>query len=132
LSTETSCWLFIAAQHTHAEGSFYHYTSPRLLREGKSDIEDITNQFNKLFAKIQAARLTDALAMHKRLQEAEGKTAEAEEKVASTSRALATTVGELERVTSDLEAQERLIEHQNAQLEQFKAMLGGSLFQGST
>ncbi|KAJ7065151.1 hypothetical protein B0H15DRAFT_794581, partial [Mycena belliarum] len=105
----TSCWLFLTAQHTHANEPFYHYSSPRLLRDGKAEIEQLTNGFHKLFAALLAARKKEAKALHLQLQEAQ-------EKNASTSR-------ELEQAKSDAETQRQLNAEKDRLLEEYKTLL---------
>jgi hypothetical protein len=57
------------AQHIHTKEPFYHYTSPCLLWDSKSDVETVTNTFNKLFSSLLAAQQKDASLMHKQLEE---------------------------------------------------------------
>ncbi|KAJ7781849.1 hypothetical protein DFH07DRAFT_949542 [Mycena maculata] len=71
LSNETGCWLYFTAQHMFATEPFFHYTSSRLLKEGKKDIEQITNHFNRLFLTLIAARNEDTKEMHKKLLSAQ-------------------------------------------------------------
>ncbi|KAF8870062.1 hypothetical protein BD779DRAFT_1412600, partial [Infundibulicybe gibba] len=70
---QTGCWLFITGQHTTARAPFIHYSSPRLIREGEEDIEDIINEFNQMFAKLLASRRHDAQEMHGKLLESQRK-----------------------------------------------------------
>ncbi|KAJ7233196.1 hypothetical protein C8J57DRAFT_1250066 [Mycena rebaudengoi] len=109
LSNETSCWLFVTAQHINATGPFMHYSSPRILRDGKIDMEEITNKFNKLFHTLIAARNEEARMMSKKLQLAE-------ESHASTSR-------ELEEVRKEAEGQQRKMQEQQEIIENYKRML---------
>ncbi|KAK7053861.1 hypothetical protein R3P38DRAFT_2761573 [Favolaschia claudopus] len=46
----------IIEKHVHARKPFYHYSSPRLLRDCAEDMETITNTFNTLFHDLKAAR----------------------------------------------------------------------------
>ncbi|KAJ7755080.1 hypothetical protein DFH07DRAFT_690873, partial [Mycena maculata] len=62
LATETSCWLSFSAQHINTNEGFFHYTSPRLLRDGKKDMEDIASNLN-----LMKGRQNDALALTKQL-----------------------------------------------------------------
>ncbi|KAF8869959.1 hypothetical protein BD779DRAFT_1416544, partial [Infundibulicybe gibba] len=73
---ETGCWLFFTAQHVNARAPFFHYSSPRILREGREDIESIINQFSRIFTKLLAARRHDAQEMHVKLVEAQTKEAQ--------------------------------------------------------
>ncbi|KAJ7704644.1 hypothetical protein B0H14DRAFT_2548090 [Mycena olivaceomarginata] len=109
LAQETGCWLFFTAQHTHAKEPFYHYTSPRLLRDSKSDVETVTNTFNKLFASLLAARQKDASLMHKQLEEVQAAQA-------SSSRAL-------EEALNERELAQNKLEDANKRLEEYKALL---------
>ncbi|KAJ7241835.1 hypothetical protein C8J57DRAFT_1192477 [Mycena rebaudengoi] len=108
LSNETSCWLFVTTQHINATGPFMHYSSPRILRDGKIDME-ITNKFNKLFHALIAARNEEARMMSKKLQLAE-------ESHVSTSR-------ELEEVRKEAEGQQRKMQEQQEIIENYKRML---------
>ncbi|KAJ7039478.1 hypothetical protein C8F04DRAFT_922409, partial [Mycena alexandri] len=67
LAQETSSWIFFAAQHVNANDAFLHYTSPRLLRDSKDDVEEITNHFNRVFLDLKNARQKDALELSKKL-----------------------------------------------------------------
>ncbi|KAF8881980.1 hypothetical protein BD779DRAFT_1428775, partial [Infundibulicybe gibba] len=78
---ETGCWLFIAAQHTTPKAPFIHYSSPRLVRESKKDMEHIINQFNQIFANLLAARRYDAREIHGKLLNAQEKQAETEQRL---------------------------------------------------
>ncbi|KAF9521593.1 hypothetical protein CPB83DRAFT_753114, partial [Crepidotus variabilis] len=49
---ETSCWLFVGAQHAAASGGTIHYASPRLCREGGSEINDLATQFLQVIKDI--------------------------------------------------------------------------------
>ncbi|KAJ7865212.1 hypothetical protein B0H13DRAFT_1533678, partial [Mycena leptocephala] len=67
LSIETGCWLHFSAQHMFATEPFLHYASPRILKEAKKDVEQITNHFNRTFLALIAARNEDSKSMHKKL-----------------------------------------------------------------
>ncbi|KAJ7787132.1 hypothetical protein B0H13DRAFT_2299186 [Mycena leptocephala] len=67
LSNETGCWLHFSAQHMFATEPFLHYASPRILKEAKQDVEQITNHFNRTFLTLIAARNADTKEMHKKL-----------------------------------------------------------------
>ncbi|KAJ6477492.1 hypothetical protein DFH09DRAFT_1108600 [Mycena vulgaris] len=116
LAQETSCWLFFTAQHVNANEPFLHYSSPRLLRDGKSDIEDITNEFNKLFISLSAARQREAFEMSKKLQDAEAKHA-------STSKILESTTQDLEVARSEGEEQKKRLEEQEVLIAAYKSLL---------
>ncbi|KAK7030575.1 hypothetical protein R3P38DRAFT_2774895 [Favolaschia claudopus] len=109
LAEETSCWLFIAAQHPNATEPFYHYSSPKLIRDAKTDVEDITNLFNTLFTNLKTARQQDTLDLTKKLHDIE-------ENFASTSQHLTDTLNEVAE-------HEKRIAEQEEQLNQYKALL---------
>ncbi|KAJ7303755.1 hypothetical protein DFH08DRAFT_612683, partial [Mycena albidolilacea] len=67
LSSETGCWLHFSAQYMFATEPFLHYASPRILKEAKQDVEQITNYFNRTFLTLIAAPNTDTKEMHKKL-----------------------------------------------------------------
>ncbi|KAK7055926.1 hypothetical protein R3P38DRAFT_3566036 [Favolaschia claudopus] len=97
LAQETGCWLFFTAQHPYAKEPFYHFASSRLLRDSKTDVETIINQFNKIFASLLAGRQRDAASMHKKLQEAlaaQASSSKALENVAEEKEALAVELAE--------------------------------------
>ncbi|KAF9541869.1 hypothetical protein CPC08DRAFT_650441, partial [Agrocybe pediades] len=66
---KTGCWLFIGAQHPGAVGSSLHYSSPRLLRDGRQAHEDIVNDFDGLMSDLVAARRADALQLRSQLRQ---------------------------------------------------------------
>ncbi|KAJ7749781.1 hypothetical protein B0H14DRAFT_3603453, partial [Mycena olivaceomarginata] len=66
LSNETGCWLHFSAQHMFATEPFLHYASPRILKEAKQDVEQITNHFNRTFLTLIAARNADTKDIHKK------------------------------------------------------------------
>lgn len=109
----------MTAHHANAKEPFYHYSSPRLLRDGRSDVEEITNTFNKLFLSLVAARNAEAAVLNQRLLESQ-------EQQASTSRELATTTEALERAQNDVESNRQLMEQKDAEIAAYKALLAGS------
>ncbi|KAJ7849342.1 hypothetical protein B0H13DRAFT_1869607 [Mycena leptocephala] len=113
LAQETSCWLFFSAQHINANEAFLHYSSPRLVKEGRKEVEDLTNDFNKLYINLMAARQRNAAEMSKKLQAAE-------EKQASTSKALDEAAQELETARKDAAEEKKRLEEQ---IEYYKTLL---------
>ncbi|KAJ7739669.1 hypothetical protein DFH07DRAFT_778655 [Mycena maculata] len=122
LATETSCWLSFSAQHINANEAFFHYTSPRLLRDGKKDMEDIASNLNLLFFNLMKGRQNDALALTKRL--------------ATTTQELETTSQVLQEATKELDDTRNAMEQSRlnaeiqkanleAQLEVYKKLLAG-------
>ncbi|KAJ7617487.1 hypothetical protein DFH06DRAFT_945293, partial [Mycena polygramma] len=81
VSHETGCWLYFASQHVSARDPFLHYASPRIRREGRAEVQDITNQFNGLFLSLIAARNQDSKELHKKLQIAAAKEAVVEKEL---------------------------------------------------
>jgi hypothetical protein len=67
LSYETGCWLFIGAQHPHANKPFVHYSSDRLCREASQEITEFASKFSVLCASLVASWRQDALAMAQQL-----------------------------------------------------------------
>jgi hydroxyethylthiazole kinase-like sugar kinase family protein len=113
LAQETSCWLFFSAQHINANEAFLHYSSPRLVKEERKEVEDLTNDFNKLYINLMAARQRNAAEMSKKLQAAE-------EKQASTSKALDEAAQELETARKDAAEEKKRLEEQ---IEYYKTLL---------
>ncbi|KAF7327471.1 hypothetical protein MKEN_00325500 [Mycena kentingensis (nom. inval.)] len=108
-ATETGCWLQISAQHPFASGAFIHYSSPRLRKEGKSDIVRLTNEFQTMYSGLMAARHRESRDMYGRMVAAETTEKEAREAL-SASRA------------AEREATDRLREREN-ELELLKNQL---------
>ncbi|KAJ7693705.1 hypothetical protein B0H17DRAFT_862983, partial [Mycena rosella] len=79
---ETGCYLFFTAQHVAAKDPFVHYSSPRIRREGKPEVEDITNQFNRLFLSLIAARNQTTKGLHQKLLVAQEKEAQVKKDLA--------------------------------------------------
>ena len=50
-----------------ARTPFIHYSSPRFRREGRQDLERITNEFSAMYTKLVAARRQDARELHSKL-----------------------------------------------------------------
>lgn len=73
VSTATSCWLFIGAQHVAATAPTLHYTSPRLREEAPEFAEEQINMFNNQMSLLLRARRSDAVAVAADLLAAEEK-----------------------------------------------------------
>jgi len=67
LSDETRSWIFIGAQHPHANRPFLHYSSERLLREAPKQASQIAGTFNTLCTNLVASRRQDTLALAQQL-----------------------------------------------------------------
>jgi hypothetical protein len=67
LSHETGCWLFIGAQHPHANKPFVHYSSDRIRHEASQQVTEVASKFSVLCASLVASRRQDALAMAQKL-----------------------------------------------------------------
>ncbi|KAJ6625543.1 hypothetical protein B0H10DRAFT_1782992, partial [Mycena sp. CBHHK59/15] len=111
LSNETSCWLFITAQHVNALQPFMHYSSPRILWDAQEDVEEITNRFNRLFRDLLAVRQKEAHDLHKKLRLADARNSATEEALQSTSRELENLNRELEELRKTAEEQHRMLEN---------------------
>jgi predicted short-subunit dehydrogenase-like oxidoreductase (DUF2520 family) len=94
-STETSCWLIVAAQHPNASAPFIHWESPRIRRDAKDDAKDIIKRFNMTITSLMNARRQDALEMGKALAEAQKRGEDAEVEAESSRQALKKQESEL-------------------------------------
>ena len=70
----------MAAQHPAAIKPNLHYTSPRLRRDAKTQVNDITNQFHGLLSGLQRAQFQTALDLQIRLDQAEKEAAAANQR----------------------------------------------------
>ncbi|KDR65666.1 hypothetical protein GALMADRAFT_30715, partial [Galerina marginata CBS 339.88] len=71
LAATTGCWLFIGAQHPSGAGSTIHYTSPRLLRDAPSRVEDLANDMHQLMTDLLQSRRSDALTLSLQLKKSQ-------------------------------------------------------------
>lgn len=110
MAYETNSWVFLAAQHPHAIGEFIHFTSPRLLRDAKSDMEELVNDLNATFTGLMNARRKNALDMGRALAKAQ--------QVASTAKA------EASAMRRELEAHHAELAVKEAELAQYRMRLG--------
>jgi exonuclease VII large subunit len=108
--------MFFTAQHVNAQEPYLHYASKRLLRDSKTEVEEITNRFNKLFANLITARQQDALEMNKKLQDAL-------DQQVSTSRELELVRSEAQSLREEADLQQARNEEQLKQIEEYKALL---------
>ncbi|KAF9531638.1 hypothetical protein CPB83DRAFT_751306, partial [Crepidotus variabilis] len=53
---ETSCYLFVGAQHSAANKPPIHYASPRLRKEGGSVTNDLATQFLQVIKQLIDSR----------------------------------------------------------------------------
>ncbi|KAK7059855.1 hypothetical protein R3P38DRAFT_3252100 [Favolaschia claudopus] len=123
MSNETGCWLYFTAQHLFAHAPFLHYASPRLLKEGKKDTEQLTNHFNKLFATLIALRNEESKDMHKRLLSAEDDKKAATEALAAAQDSEREAVQRAQSSEQQVEAQREELEAHQLQIEALKAQL---------
>ncbi|KAJ6611688.1 hypothetical protein B0H10DRAFT_1918575 [Mycena sp. CBHHK59/15] len=123
LSNETGCWLYFSAQHIFATEPFFHYASPRILKEGKKDVEQITNHFNRLFLTLIAARNEDSKEMHKKLLLVQENEKVAKEALIASQTAEQDAVRRAENSQRQLELQMQEMEAQRCELEMWKAKL---------
>ncbi|KAJ7029207.1 hypothetical protein C8F04DRAFT_1265087 [Mycena alexandri] len=123
VSHETGCWLYFTAQHTSAREPFLHFASPRIRREAKAEVEDITNRFNRLFLSLIAARNQETKELHKKLLAAMEKGAQVEKDLADARDAERTAIIEAEASKNELAFRDAEIAKANAELEFYKAKL---------
>lgn len=69
LSAQTSCWLFIRAQHPNASGETLHFASARLQRDAP-DIGDIASQFCSQITHAKEVRRRNTIEVTKKLAQA--------------------------------------------------------------
>lgn len=106
-----------------ATDPFLHYSSPRLLKEGKKDIEQITNHFNRLFLTLIAARNEDSKEMHRKLLAVEEKEKAANHALSASQNAQREAMVQAETSKRQVELQEQELEAQRLELEMYKAQL---------
>jgi hypothetical protein len=106
-----------------ARGAFLHYTSPRFLREAKSDAEQITNHFNRAFASLIAARNQESKEMHKRLMLVQEEKQAADNALAVAKEAVRNAARDAEGVRRERDLQAEEIEAQRLELQALKAKL---------
>ncbi|KAK7030570.1 hypothetical protein R3P38DRAFT_2774890 [Favolaschia claudopus] len=123
LSNETGCWLYFSTQHVFAQKPFLHYTSPRLLKEGKKDAEQITNHFNKLYASLIACRNEDSKQLHKRLVSAEEEKKAATDALAAARSAEQVAIQQAESSQQQLDFQSEELAAHRLELEALRAQL---------
>ncbi|KAJ6536761.1 hypothetical protein DFH09DRAFT_931165, partial [Mycena vulgaris] len=123
VSQETGCWLFFSAQHMFAKVPFLHYASPRIRKEGRKEVEEITNHFNRLFLSLIAARNQDSKEMHKKLLDAQAKEASAQRQLEEARAVQEETAIQAASVQRALELQEAQMQATKAKLEMYKAKL---------
>ncbi|KAJ7657000.1 hypothetical protein DFH06DRAFT_991398, partial [Mycena polygramma] len=112
----TSCYIFLAAHHANAKEPFLHYTSPRLVRDAKSQMEEVTNTFNTMFIDLKTARHKDATELTRKLRIVENQQA-------STSRDLVAATQDLEDARTNAAEQQKKIDEQEELLNRYKALL---------
>ena len=64
---ETSCYLFLGAQHTTARNPAVSYASPRLVQEFQRGADEIANLFNETSSRLIKARRKDVLVCEEQL-----------------------------------------------------------------
>jgi hypothetical protein len=87
--------LFVAAQQPNSASQFIHYTSPRLRRDAKTDMQHIINQFGILINGLTNARRREALELGKALAQATEAAEAAEAEAQATRQALAQQTTEM-------------------------------------
>ncbi|KAJ3562490.1 hypothetical protein NP233_g9535 [Leucocoprinus birnbaumii] len=73
LAHQTGCWIYLAAQHTTAVNPFVHYVSPRLKREGASQLNQIHAQVSKLMRSLIESRRAAVTEKNMELEETQAK-----------------------------------------------------------
>ncbi|KIK55263.1 hypothetical protein GYMLUDRAFT_141835, partial [Collybiopsis luxurians FD-317 M1] len=63
LGKETSCWLYLAAQHPNAHESFTNYTSRWLTIDWIPTLDEVHNHSNKLFISLQRSCQSNAAVL---------------------------------------------------------------------
>ncbi|KAJ7229017.1 hypothetical protein GGX14DRAFT_385318 [Mycena pura] len=120
LSVETGCWLQFSAQHMFANAPFLHYASPRILKEAKQDVEQITNHLNRVYLNLIAARNAESREMHKKLIAAEMREKDAQEALVASQLAQQQAAEEAEIAQKKLEHE---LETQRLELDVWRAQL---------
>jgi hypothetical protein len=93
---KTGCWLFIGAQHANAVGGALHYASPRLIKDGCQDTNDIASQFLQLIKHVSESRKIDVLELQGQLQKSQQEMAEMKESQDFTEAKLQAALKEME------------------------------------
>jgi hypothetical protein len=104
LSLETGCWLYISGQHATANLGFANYASPRLRREGKSQLIDIQNSFNAIFSSLLESRRLEAVQLSLQAQKAKEELQEAEAELATQAGLISEKDAYIAHLQSQLEA----------------------------
>lgn len=71
MSTQTSAWIFIGAQHPSSRKAFVHYASDKLRDDAMEDSIKLTNHFADLTTKLNQISGANALAAQNKLRETE-------------------------------------------------------------
>ncbi|KAL0947181.1 hypothetical protein HGRIS_013305 [Hohenbuehelia grisea] len=64
LGLETGCWIYLAAQHQHAQGPMISFATQRLRLEAHQQLTEYSNNFNRLMASLVMSRRQDAAQSH--------------------------------------------------------------------
>ena len=112
ISLKTGCWLFIGAQHANGVGAALHYASPRLIKDGRQETNELASQFLQLIKDVSDSRKIDVLELQTQLRKSQHEMATMEESRISTEAKLQAALKELE----SMRAQEHI--------EQYRASLG--------
>jgi hypothetical protein len=102
---------------------FLHYASPRILKEAKQDVEQITNHFNRTFLTLIAARNADTKDMHKKLLAVQENEKAAKEALEASQSAEREAILEAQSAKRQLELKAEEMEAQRLELEMWKARL---------
>ncbi|KAJ3566938.1 hypothetical protein NP233_g6683 [Leucocoprinus birnbaumii] len=81
LAHQTGCWIYLAAQHTTAINPFMHYVSPRLKREGATQLNQIHAQVSKLMRSLIESRRVAITEKNMELEETQAKLDDASKQI---------------------------------------------------
>ncbi|EDR02739.1 uncharacterized protein LACBIDRAFT_307933 [Laccaria bicolor S238N-H82] len=68
LAYASGAWIFFTAHYPTARRDFIHYSSPKLRKDAREDIERITNDFDTIFDSLMTSRRAEAYSRHAELR----------------------------------------------------------------
>ncbi|KAF9525559.1 hypothetical protein CPB83DRAFT_838019 [Crepidotus variabilis] len=78
ISAQTSCWLFIGAQHAAANNTPIHYSSPQPARDGGEESNVLATKFLQLIKLVESSKRTNTIQLQHSLDETQHKYAKLE------------------------------------------------------
>lgn len=111
---KTGCWLFIGAQHANAVGGALHYASPRLIKDGCQETNDLASQFLQLIKQVSDSRKVDVLELQGQLRKHQQEMASMEESKNSAEARLQVALKEMEQLKMTTQQQ----------IQEYRASLG--------